>query len=144
MYIGNIMLLILNLPLVTIFARVAMVPARTLMPLVAVFCFLGAFAVRNSVFDLYVLAIFGVLGYFFRLKQYDPAPLALGMIIGPMLENSLRQSLVMFDGDYFGFFLRPLSGIILGIAIAVFLSAALKPAYHVIWHSRRNRDLGGQ
>jgi len=122
MYVGNVMLLILNLPLVSVFARVALVPPRILMPIVAVFCFLGAFAARNSVFDLYILVIFGIAGYLFRLKQYDPAPLVLGMIIGPMLENSLRQSMIMFAGNYKAFFHKPLLGLLITMAILVFLS----------------------
>ena len=134
MYIGNIMLLILNLPLVSIFARVALIPSRILMPIVIVFCFLGAFAVRNSIFDLYIMIIFGIIGYLFRLEDYDPSPLVLGIIIGPVLENSLRQSIVIFRGDYFKFFMRPLSGIIITIAILVFLAPLIK-----ILFSRKSR-----
>ena len=126
MYIGNIMLLILNLPLVGIFARVAVIPARILMPIVIVFCFLGAFAVRNSIFDLFVLVIFGILGYLFRQEGYESSPLVLGLILGPMLENSLRQSMIMFKGDYTRFFYRPISSVILVIAIIVIFSPFLK------------------
>ena len=126
MYIGNIMLLILNLPLISIFARVALIPYRILMPIVIVFCFLGTFAVRNSIFDLYILVLFGIMGYFFRLQDYDPAPLVLGMVIGPMLENSIRQSMAMFGGDYLEFVRRPLSGVIIAITILTFLSPVFK------------------
>jgi len=125
MYIGNIMLLILNLPLVSIFARVALIPARILMPIVIVFCFLGAFAVRNSIFDLFVLVIFGILGYLFRQGGYETSPLVLGLILGPMLENSIRQSMIMFKGDYTRFFYRPISSVILVIAIIVIFSPFL-------------------
>jgi putative tricarboxylic transport membrane protein len=126
MYIGNIMLLILNLPLVGVFARIAVVPQKILMPIVLVFCFLGAFAVRNSIFDLYLLIIFGVVGYIFRLKEYDPSPLALGMIVGPMLENYFRQSMVMLGGDYLGFFSQPLSGLLLSGTILFSLYPAFR------------------
>lgn len=126
MYIGNIMLLILNLPLVGVFARIAVIPQKILMPIVLVFCFLGAFAVRNSIFDLYLLIIFGVVGYIFRLKEYDPSPLALGMIVGPMLENYFRQSMVMLGGDYLGFFSQPLSGFLLLGTILFFLYPAFR------------------
>jgi putative tricarboxylic transport membrane protein len=125
MYVGNVMLLILNLPLVGLFARVALIPSRILMPIVLIFCFLGAFAVRHSLFDLYVLIIFGVIGYLFRLRNYDPAPLALGLIIGPMLEDSLRQSMIMFGGDYLSFFRQPLSGLLLSATILVGFSPLL-------------------
>ncbi len=137
MYVGNIMLLILNLPLVGLFARVALIPPRILMPIVLVFCFLGAFAVRNSVFDLYVLVIFGIIGYLFRLKDYDPAPLALGLIIGPMLEDSLRQAMIMFGGDYLAFFAQPLSGFLLTTAILVLISPLLKRIWSMIGARRR-------
>ncbi|SDE41218.1 tripartite tricarboxylate transporter permease [Sporomusa acidovorans] len=121
MYIGNVMLLVLNLPLVGLFARVASIPGKYLMPLVIVFCFIGAFSVRNSIFDLGVLVLFGFLGYFFRKYGYDPTPLALGMVLGPMLEDSFRQSAVLFRGDLTGFFSRPLSGVMMGIAFLLIL-----------------------
>jgi putative tricarboxylic transport membrane protein len=126
MYIGNIMLVILNLPLVGIFAQVALIPARILMPLVLVFCFLGAFSFRNSVFDLYILVAFGLIGYFLRRRHYDPSPLVLGIIIGPMIEYSFRQSIIMFGGNYMDFFSRPLSGSILIITIFVFIYPILR------------------
>ncbi|HWR08017.1 tripartite tricarboxylate transporter permease [Sporomusa sp.] len=121
MYIGNVMLLVLNLPLVGLFARVASIPGKYLMPLVIVFCFIGAFSVRNSMFDLWVLVIFGFLGYFFRKNGYDPTPLALGMVLGPMLEDSFRQSALLFRGDMLGFFSRPLSGTMMALAMVIIL-----------------------
>ncbi len=129
MYVGNFMLLVLNLPLVSIFARVALIPYGILMPIIIIFCFLGAFAARNSVFDLYVLSIFGIVGYFFRLKGYDPAPLVLGIIIGPMLENSLRQSMVMFGGKYMEFFSRPISGVICLVVVLSLFFPIIKYIY---------------
>jgi putative tricarboxylic transport membrane protein len=125
MYVGNIMLLVLNLPLVGIFARVALIPNRIIMPTIIAFCFIGAFAVRNSIYDLFLLLIFGIIGFFFRLQDYDPAPLVLGMIIGPMLEEAFRESMVIFGGDVFQFFLRPLSGVMIGISIFVIISLFL-------------------
>lgn len=126
MYIGNIMLLILNLPLVGIFAQVARIRAHYLMPIVIVFCFLGAFAVRNSIFDLWILMIFGIAGYFFHITKFDPAPLVLGMIIGPILEYSFRQSMVIFSGHFLTFFSRPLSGTILSISMLIIVFPILK------------------
>jgi putative tricarboxylic transport membrane protein len=132
MYVGNVMLLILNLPLVGLFTRLALVPPRLLMPVVLVFCFLGAFAVRNSVFDLYVLVIFGIAGYLFRLKDYDPAPLTLGLIIGPMLENALRQTMIMFGGDPWALFTQPLCGTMMTIAVLVFISPIFKKLFALL------------
>jgi putative tricarboxylic transport membrane protein len=142
MYIGNIMLLILNLPLVSLFARVALIPVRVLMPLVIIFCFLGAFAVRNNIFDLYVLVIFGVVGYLCRLQEYDPAPLVLGMIIGPMLENSLRQSMVMFGGDHGQFFLRPISAVIILASIIITMYPALRMGFSRLRRGDRTNSAG--
>lgn len=121
MYVGNVMLLILNLPLVGLFARVAGIHGKYLMPLVIVFCFIGAFSVRNSLFDIGVLIVFGFLGYVFRKYQYDPTPLALGMVLGPMLEDSFRQSIILFRGDLLGFFTRPLSGLMMFFATLVLI-----------------------
>ena len=137
MYIGNIMLLILNLPLVGIFARVALVPVRFLMPIVIIFCFIGGFAARNSVFDVFVVALFGVLGYLFEREEYECSPLVLGLILGPMLENTIRQSMIMFAGDYMAFFGRPISGVIIGVTILVFLSPLFKTVFSFI----RNKKL---
>ncbi|NLW06431.1 MAG: tripartite tricarboxylate transporter permease, partial [Clostridia bacterium] len=99
-----------NLPMVGLFAQVARVHGKYLMPIVIVFCVLGSFAVRNSFMDLWVLALFGILGYLLRKGGFSPAPLALGMIIGPMLEDTFRQSAMLFKGDFSLFFSRPLSG----------------------------------
>jgi len=137
MYIGNFMLLILNLPLVGLFARVALVPVRFLMPVVIIFCVIGAFAVRNSIFDVLILIIFGILGYLFQRQGYESAPLVLGLILGPILENAIRQSMVMFDGDYTLFFARPISGVITGTAILVFLS----PLFKIVFSYVRKRKI---
>lgn len=119
MYIGNVMLLVLNLPLVGVFAQVARVHGRYLMPIVIVFCVLGSFSVRNSLMDIWVLAIFGLLGYVLRKGGFDAAPLALGMVVGPMMENTFRQSAILFKGNLSLFFSRPLSGAMMVLAILV-------------------------
>jgi putative tricarboxylic transport membrane protein len=126
MYIGNIMLLILNLPLVGLFAQVARIKEMYLMPLVIVFCVLGAFSVRNSIFDLWVLAIFGILGYVFRKNGYDAAPLALGMVVGSMLEDNFRQSATLFHGDLSRFFMQPMTTVMLLISMGIMIWPLLK------------------
>lgn len=132
MYVGNVMLLVLNLPLVGLFAQVARVKPQYLMPLVVVFCVLGAFGVRGSITDLWVLAAFGFFGYLLRKKGYDPAPLALGMIIGPMLEDNFRQSAMLFGGNLSLFLLRPLSGTLLAVTIVIILWPVFKRIKHMI------------
>jgi putative tricarboxylic transport membrane protein len=113
MYIGNVMLLVLNLPLVGIFAKVAHIRPSVMMPIVMVFCFIGAYSVRSSMFDVIVMIIFGVLGYLLRKAKMEPSPLVLGIILGPTLENSFKQSSLIFHGDLSQFFTRPISGTLL-------------------------------
>lgn len=119
MYIGNVMLLVLNLPMVGIFAKVAHIQPKVLMPIVMMFCFIGAYSVRSSMFDVIVMMVFGVLGYLLRKAKMEPSPLVLGVILGPVLENSLNQSALIFRGDLLQFFARPISGTLLVIGIVV-------------------------
>jgi putative tricarboxylic transport membrane protein len=119
MYIGNVMLLVLNLPMVGIFAKVAHIQPKVLMPIVMMFCIIGAYSVRSSMFDVIVMMVFGVLGYLLRKAKMEPSPLVLGVILGPVLENSLNQSALIFRGDLLQFFGRPISGTLLVIGIVV-------------------------
>ncbi len=119
MYIGNVMLLVLNLPMVGLFAKVAHIQPKVLMPIVMMFCFIGAYSVRSSMFDVIVMMVFGVLGYLLRKAKMEPTPLVLGVILGPTLENSLNQSALIFRGDLLQFFNRPISGTLLVIGIVV-------------------------
>jgi len=123
MYIGNVMLLILNLPLIGLWVKLLKVPYRILFPLILFFCLIGAYSINNSTFDVLVMLIFGIIGYLFRKFQYEPAPLVLAFILGPMLENSLRQSLLISEGSLWIFFTRPISGVGLIIALLVLLSS---------------------
>lgn len=141
MYIGNVILLILNLPLVSLFARVAKLPSRFLLPVVAAFCFLGTFSVRNALFDLWVVAIFGILGHILQRAKFDPAPLALGMIIGPMFEDSLRQSLILFEGDLLGFMSRPFA---LGMIVVAVLVLAVSGGSRIRTCFKMKPQTGGR
>jgi putative tricarboxylic transport membrane protein len=116
LYIGNVVLLVLNLPLVGLFARVATVRPTFLMPIVSTICLLGVYCSRNSMFDVWVMIIAGILGIFFRIWKYPVAPLVIGLILGPMAENSFRKSLLMFHGTLWPIFDRP-------IALAMILAA---------------------
>ncbi|MBN2981627.1 MULTISPECIES: tripartite tricarboxylate transporter permease [Cohnella] len=119
MYIGNVMLLILNLPMVGLFAKVSNLPPKVLMPIVMIFCIIGAYSVRSSMFDVIVLMIFGILGYLLRKAKMEPSPLVLGVLLGPTLENSLSQSALIFQGDLWQLFARPISGTLLVIGLIV-------------------------
>ncbi|HWJ03504.1 MAG TPA: tripartite tricarboxylate transporter permease, partial [Verrucomicrobiae bacterium] len=117
MYIGNIMLLILNLPLVQFFVRITTIPKQILLPLIVLLCLVGVYSVNSSYVDLFVLAIFGVIGYVLRGVGYEPAPLVLALVIGPMMETSLRQALEISEGSLGGLFLRPISGTLYALAL---------------------------
>lgn len=125
MYIGNIMLLILNLPLVGLFARIAFVPSAVMGPIIAFICILGAYGVNNNPFDILILLIFGIFGYFVEKLDFEPAPMILGFILGPMIEKTLRQSLALSQGSFSIFFSRPISTITLLLAILLFFSPVI-------------------
>jgi putative tricarboxylic transport membrane protein len=123
MYIGNVMLLILNLPLIPIWVKVLKVPYRVLFPLILLFCVVGSYSLKNSVFDVMIMLIFGVIGYLFRKFTYEGAPLMLGFVLGPLLEKNLRQSLILSKGSFLIFFTRPIATIGLSIAMILFISS---------------------
>jgi len=122
MFIGNGMLLVLNLPLIWMWVQVLNVPYRILFPLILLFCLLGAFSVNNSNFDAAIMLIFGVLGYLMRKYKYDAAPMVLAFVLGPMFENSLRQSLLLSDGSFWIFFTRPIAAV--GMIISLLMLAS--------------------
>ena len=126
MYVGNVVLLILNLPMVGVFVNLLRIPYGYLYPCILCFCILGTYSVNNSVFDVWILLVMGVIGYVLRKFRYDLAPVALGLVLAPMLELSLRQSLSMSAGDYAIFVERPIATTMLALAFALFL-LALKP-----------------
>ena len=122
MYMGNVMLLILNLPLIPIWVKVLKVPYRILFPLILLFCLIGAYSVRNDGFGVLVMLIFGIVGYLFKKFDYPGAPLLLGFILGPLFEVNLRQSLLLSKGSFSIFFSRPISAV--GVSLAIILFAA--------------------
>jgi putative tricarboxylic transport membrane protein len=109
MYIGNIMLLALNLPLIGIWVQVLKVPYKILFPLILLFCLIGAYSINNSTFDIVIMLVFGVLGYLMQKYKFEGAPMVLAFVLGPMLEMSLRQSLLLSDGSFLIFFTRPIA-----------------------------------
>ena len=124
MYVGNIMLLALNLPLVSLFVWVLRIPYAYLYPLIIMFCIIGVYEVNNSIVDVWIMLIMGVLGYVLRKFEFDPAPLVLGLVIAPILEQSLRQSLIMSDGNYLIFFSRPISAGLMVVSCGLLLLSA--------------------
>jgi putative tricarboxylic transport membrane protein len=125
MYVGNLMLLALNLPLVSLFVSVLRIPYAYLYPLIIMFCIVGVYEVNHSIVDVWIMLIMGVLGYGLRKFNFDPAPLVLGLVIAPILEQSLRQSLIMSSGNYLIFFNRPISLGLLIVCIGLLALSAL-------------------
>jgi len=122
MYIGNILLLVLNLPLIGIWVKVLKIPYRIIFPLIILFCIIGAYAINMSTLDLEIMLGFGVLGYLMRKFDYDPAPLVMAFILGPLMETSMRQALLISQGSFSIFYTRPLSAVCLGIAGVLLLT----------------------
>ena len=127
MWIGNLMLVILNLPLIGIWVKLLTVPYRLLYPSILLFCCVGVYSLSNQPFDVMLAALFGILGYVFIKLECEPAPLILGFILGPLMEENLRRAMLLSRGDATVFFTKPISGVLLGIAI-VLLLVTLAPA----------------
>ena len=127
MYIGNAMLLVLNLPLIGMWVQLLRLPYNVLFPLILLFSIVGVYASANNVFDVAVMMAFGVLGYLMRKIGYEAAPLVLAFVLGPMLENNLRKALILSQGELVTFLERPISAACLAVA-ATLLVAPLIPA----------------
>jgi putative tricarboxylic transport membrane protein len=121
-------LVILNLPLIPLWVQVVRIPGRILYPLVLLFCLVGAFSIQNSIFDVVVMIIFGMVGYLCRENGYEGAPLILSFVLGPMFEVNFRRSLIMSEGSFSIFLTRPIA---LG-AIIFSLGLLLFPIYRLL------------
>jgi putative tricarboxylic transport membrane protein len=128
MWVGNLMLLVLNLPLIGMWVKMITIPYRYLFPMILVFCAIGVFSLGNSNFDIYMMALFGFVGYIFKKLDCEPAPLLLGFILGPMMEEFLRRALLLSKGDPTVFVTRPISATMLALA-AVLLVMVLLPSF---------------
>ncbi|MBN1105184.1 MAG: tripartite tricarboxylate transporter permease [Deltaproteobacteria bacterium] len=133
MYIGNFILLLLNLPFVPIFANILRIPKRILLPLVILFCLTGMYTVNNSIFDIWVMLFFGAMGFLTRKWDYEGAPLLLALVLGPKLEVAFRQSLMISHGDFEVFIQRPIS---MGFLVATVLFLLL-PLFRIFWKSKK-------
>ena len=123
MYLGNVMLLVLNLPLIGMWVQITKVPFRLLFPIIIVICIVGVYSIKNMTFDLWVMVIFGALGYVLRKCGYEPAPLVLAYVLGPLMEQALRQSLIISNGSFMPFMVRPISAVSLGVAAFLLVTA---------------------
>ncbi len=125
MWIGNAMLVILNLPMIGMWVRLLKVPYRWLFPAIVLFCAIGVYSTNNNSFDVWMVSLFGVVGYVFIKLDMEPAPLLMGFILGPMLEENLRRTLMLSHGDATVFFTRPLSAVLLSISALLLLAIVL-------------------
>lgn len=120
MYIGNGMLLVLNIPLIGVWVKILKIPYNTLFPLILLFSFIGVYTLNNNFYEILIMIAFGIFGYLIRKFGYEGAPFMLGMVLGPMMETTFRQSLLY--GDPLIFFKRPLSGVFLTVSLVLLMS----------------------
>ncbi len=122
LYVGNVMLLILNLPLIGLWVKILKVPYHFLFSLILLFCIIGSYVTNNNPYDVVIMVIFGLIGYGMKKFDLEAAPLVLALVLGPMMENAFRRSLVLSDGNFGIFFTRPLSAIFILIALIILFS----------------------
>jgi putative tricarboxylic transport membrane protein len=125
MYVGNLMLLALNLPLVGLFVNLLRIPYAYLYPLIIMFCVIGVYEVNHSIVDVWIMLIMGGIGYLLKKFSFDPAPLVLGVVIAPIFEMSLRQALIMSDGTWMIFIQRPVAAVLLAVSVALLVVSAV-------------------
>jgi putative tricarboxylic transport membrane protein len=121
MYLGNVMLLVLNLPLIGMWVKLLKIPYAILFPLILLLCFIGAYSVNNSMTDVWLMMLFGAVGYAMKKLHLEAAPLILAFVLGPMMETAMRQSLIKSDGSFLIFFTRPISASFLAVAVLLFV-----------------------
>ncbi len=138
MYVGNVMLLVLNLPLIGLWVRCLKVPYGILFPLILLLCCIGVYATSGQIFDVYVMIAFGIIGWLVARWGFEPAPLVLGFVLGPMFENNLRKALILSRGSWMTFLERPISAVFV-VASAIILATALVP-----WINARRREIAAE
>jgi len=122
MYAGNLMLVILNLPMIPLWVRLLKVPYGILFPLILLFCLIGVYTVNGNAYEVLIMVIFGAVGYLMRKAKFDPAPLVFAMVIGPIMETALRQTLLHSRGKFGIFFTRPISAVLICVSLLLLLS----------------------
>ncbi|HSP24527.1 MAG TPA: tripartite tricarboxylate transporter permease, partial [Saliniramus sp.] len=131
-WIGNVMLVLLNIPLIGMWVRLLKIPYHFLYPAIIVLICIGVFSISNNVFDVGLALFFGFVGYGMRLLGFEPAPLLIGFVLGPMMEENLRRAMLLARGDYFVLFQRPISATLLALALLLLVWA--------VWASLRQRS----
>jgi putative tricarboxylic transport membrane protein len=125
MWLGNLMLLIINLPLIGVWVRLLKVPYRLMYPAILIFCCIGIYSINNSPSDVVLTAVFGMLGYTFYKFGFEAAPLVLGFVLGRLMEEKLRQSMIISRGDLLAFVTSPVSAGLLAVGFAIVLLAVI-------------------
>jgi putative tricarboxylic transport membrane protein len=125
MWIGNLMLLVINLPLVGLWVRLLRVPYRMLYPAILIFCCIGVYSINNAPADVVMTAVFGLVGYWLVKHDFEPAPMLLGFVLGPLMEENLRRAMLIARGDATVFVTRPISGVLLGLAVMLLVLSVL-------------------
>jgi putative tricarboxylic transport membrane protein len=125
MWLGNLMLVIINLPLVGVWVSLLRVPYRLLYPSIIVFCCIGIYSINNAPFDVVISAAFGLFGYWLVKHDFEPAPLVLAFVLGPLMEENLRRAMVLARGDATVFLTRPISAGLIAVATALLVIALL-------------------
>lgn len=133
MYIGNAMLLVLNLPLIRLWIQLLKIPYTFLFPIILLFCLIGVYSLNNNVIEIFIMVFFGIIGYFMRKLEFEPAPFVMGMVLSPMMENAFRQSLTLSDGKITILFTRPISALLMIVGLSAL-------TFYVISWIRRQRD----
>jgi len=143
MFIGNFMLLVLNLPLISVFAMVTRIPTAHLVPVIVLACIVGAYGVNNNPFDVFVMLGFGVFGYYAERSGFSLAPLVLAFVLGPFMETALRQSLILSQGEFEFLVTRPISAALLGFAALLFVTPVIRRLAGLL-ASRRSQPKAGR
>jgi putative tricarboxylic transport membrane protein len=125
MWLGNLMLVVINLPLVGLWVRLLRVPYRHLFPMIIIFCCIGVYSLNNSAFDVTVTGIFGLVGYWLVKHDFEPAPMLLGFVLGPLMEENMRRAMLIARGDATVFLTRPISASLLALALLLLVVAVL-------------------
>ncbi|MEO8684371.1 MAG: tripartite tricarboxylate transporter permease, partial [Devosia sp.] len=125
MWVGNVMLVLLNLPLIGLWVKMLSIPYRALFPAIVLFACIGSFSINQNIYDVYAIAFFGVVGYILIRFGCEPAPLLLGFVLGPLLEEHLRRAMIISRGDPTVFITRPISATLLGLAVLAVVIAVL-------------------
>src|ERR1700732_2768505 len=124
MWLGNLMLIIINLPMVGMWVKLLQVPYRFLFPAILIFCSIGVYSINNAPFDCGITAWFGIVGYWLVKHDFEPAPMLLGFVLGPLMEENLRRAMLIARGDPTTFVTRPISGVLIGLAVVLLILAA--------------------